>query len=131
MSETPAARTPLLSDEETMHAAKWVAAHARKLNKRQQALKWKDLEGILRGYGCIVEEREGNSVVIRRGSLRAFAGRRNSGDEIDATGVAHIRKQLELDEPHGIDSASFYYNATTVPQFINSYRQLLKRLASY
>lgn len=122
---------PLLSDEETIHAAQWIATHARKLNKRQNALKWKDLEGILRGYDCTFDAREGNSVAIRRGNLTAHTGRRNSGDEIDATGVAHIRKQLQLDEQHGVDSSSFYYNGTTVPQFINSYRQLLKRLAAY
>src|SRR5207248_2352303 len=57
------------SDEETVHAAQWVANHARKLTKGQRALKWKDLEGILRGYDCTFEQRDGVSMAIKRGNL--------------------------------------------------------------
>jgi death-on-curing family protein len=120
-----------LSDEETIHAAQWIVNHSRKLNKSQRHLKWKDLVSILRGHGCTFEDREGNTVVIRRGILTVHAGRRNTGDEIDADGIARIRKRLELDEGHGIDSACFYYNAAKVPDFINKYRQLLRQLASF
>jgi death-on-curing family protein len=121
----------LESDLETIHAAEWIAEHARKLNKVQRALKWRELEPILRGFDCAIELRTGNSVVIRRGNLTAFSGRRNIGEEIDLEGVSHIRKALHLDEEHGIDSSCFYYNAAVVPAFINKYRQLLRRLASY
>ncbi|HXK34538.1 MAG TPA: hypothetical protein VNM91_11055, partial [Dehalococcoidia bacterium] len=119
------------SDRETVHAAEWIAEHTRKLNKEQRALKWNALEQILRGYGCTFEQRKGNSLVIRRGNLVSFTGRRNSGDEMDAAGVARIRADLELDEAHGVDSTCFYYNASVVPAFINKYRQLLRRLAAY
>jgi len=127
----PSVPKPLSSDMETVHAADWIAIHARKLNKMQRTLKWRELEGILRGYDCTFEERAGTKVAVKRGSLTAVVGRRNSGDEIDPEGVAYIRKTLYLDEANGVDSSSFYYQATAVPAFINKYRQLLRRLASY
>lgn len=119
------------SDSETLMAAEWVSRHARKLNKSQRTLKWKELEGLLRGFGCTIEKREGNSIVIRRDNLTVHSGRRNLGDECESGEVARIRKALELDETHGVDSSTFYYNASAVPTFINKYRQLLRKLAPY
>lgn len=121
----------LSSDDETTNAAKWILIHSRKLNKSQRALSWRDLQSILRRYDCSFENREGNSIAIRRGALIVHAGARNDGDEVDSEGIAHIRRNLHLDEIHGIDSASFYYNAASVPTFINRYRTLLRKLAAY
>ncbi len=130
-SSAASPRDPSSSDQETIHAARWVCGHVRKLNKAQKTMKWKDLEGILRGYGCEFDVRDGVRVVITRGSLTVYSGRANKGEELAAGEVTRIRKILELDEAHGVDSSSFYYNGTIVPEFINKYRKLLERLASY
>jgi death-on-curing family protein len=119
------------ADDETFEASKWIASHVRKLNKEHRILKWKDFEAILRGYGCTFEHRTGNRIAITRGSLRAFSGARNDGDEMTPDRIMYVRRRLELDEEHGIDSDSFYYNGSVVPDFINRYRQLLRRLARY
>lgn len=121
----------MLSDEETVIAAKWVKDHVRKVSKAQTRLKWHTFEKILRRYGCVIEVKRGNKIMITRGDLVAHVGRRNIGADVEVETIAHVRKALELDEEHGIDSESFYYNADVVPEFINKYRQVLKRLAPY
>jgi death-on-curing family protein len=117
------------SDRETLQAAEWIKRHSRKLNKSQTTLKWLPLKGILRHYGCTFEQRSGNRIVIRRGKLMVHTGSRNDGHEMAAETIADVRKALELDEAHGIDSTSFYFKGDPVPEFIHRYRKLLSRLA--
>lgn len=120
---------PLIADQETIKAAEWILRYSRKLDKSQRTMKWRDLQGILREYGCTFEHRTGNALAIRRGSLICHTGARNDGAEMDQKSVAYIRKCLELDETHGIDSLTFFRKEGAVPEFINTYRQLLRRLA--
>lgn len=120
-----------ISDRETVSAARWVSLHSRKTSNSERMLKWRQLETILGRYDCVVENREGNSLAIKRGRLISHAGRRNDGDELDRFFIAKIRKELELDDEHGVDSQVFYYDDDVIPNFINKYRKILTKLAAY
>ena len=123
--------TSTLSDSEALEASRWIQKNSRKLNKQEKCMPWRKLEPILLFYDCTVEQRHGNKLKIRRGSLTSISGARNSGAEIDQKDIARIRSDLELDEEHGIDSEIFYTRGGKIPEFINKYRQLLTKLARF
>jgi len=121
----------VVSDNETISAARWIVNKSRKLSKVERRMSWRDLRSLLSEYVCTFENREGNKVTIHRGALIAHVGRRNDGDEIDKGTIAYVREALELNEEHGIDSEIFYYRASVIHEFINRYRKILTRLAAY
>lgn len=62
--------------------------------------------------------------------LSSRAPYRDEGRDVSKHAVAKIRKELQLDEFHGIDSAAFYDNAPAAAgEFIIKYRKTLHRLA--
>ena len=118
-------------DREMGKLAGWIKSNSRKIAKGTKNLKWKDLRAILRDYGCTVERRPGNKIVIRRGSRQANVGARNDGAEIDRASIQKIRKDLDLLEEHGVDEEVFFYGAPRIDEFINKYRKTLDDLAAY
>lgn len=139
------AEGPHRADIETLEAARWIHRNSRQIDHSERPLKWIRLKRLLRGYGCQFETpRTGNRIniersvqkksllglVTRRQPLRVqvfFAG---DGTEADPTTVAAIRRALELDEAHGIDSKIFYDDdADAVDDFIQLYRKTLQRLS--
>lgn len=116
-------------DEETQETARWINKFSRKLRAGEKRLRYRDLLIILRSYGCAWEILSGNKLNIERDGMRTQVGYRNEGQEVDQKTLGRIRRQLELDEEHGIDSEVFYYSGDQIPSFINKYRQTLKRLA--
>jgi len=119
------------ADDETNYAAQWLSANSRAVTSDQRRMRWCALRTILAEHGCSFEQREGNSIAIRRGQRVTVAGARNDGDEIDKPGVLRIRRELGLTDKEGIDSAVFYGTSGEIPAFIQKYRKTLDRLAAY
>ena len=119
-----------MTDEETIHAARWILKHGRQINRSQRRTRYEELLAILKQYGCDHEVRTGNRLVIRRGDMQVHVGGyRNLGTTPDVNTIAHIRKSLKLDEQHGIDSELFFAGSGRIEGFIQKYRKTLDRLA--
>lgn len=106
-------------------------------DRRDKNLKWRDLRPLLENFGCEVGDIESNQAKIRRTSpdgrpLQVVTGARNQGDEIGSTDVKRIRKELELTDQYGIDSAIFYNEGRPhpdLPELIERYSGVLAKLA--
>ena len=136
-----------LADREVLEVAKWLRARVRRIEKGDRLIKWRHLRRLLVNRGCVCDEvtGSGNRIEISREIIRAkhgFLGRDkrhvlrstlanvSDGREIDKGALKRIRRELEVDEEHGIDAAAFYDDAPTSPsEFIKSYQQTLRRLA--
>jgi len=140
-------------DAEVVVIAEWIRRHTRSITKEERPLKWLKLKKLLVEYGCSFEQPSGvgnrlnisrpgdprprgkldKSRVFRITSQKsprllktqvAFAG---DTTEADKTTVHRIRKDLELDLDHGVDSAAFYHG-NEIDSFIAEYRSILQRL---
>ena len=135
-----------LPDREVLAVAEWLACDARPVVKGDRPVAWRRLRRLLVRYGCEFENpTAGNRINIARKVHRpggllfrsarthvlhtqtAYAG---EGTEAARNTVNKIRRALELDEEHGVDSASFYENqAASESEFIHQYKRTLRRLA--
>ena len=138
-----------LADREVMEVARWLERNIRELQKGERPVEWRKLKKLLGRYGCSFEfPTQGNRINITRSlsqkdrRFRFWRHSRNErvlssqvryaseGSEAARNTVHKIRKDLELDEEHGIDSGSFYFNLdVSQSEFIHRYRKTLIRLA--
>lgn len=142
---TSGARTEL-PDREVLAVARWLHSRSRWVEKGDRPLPWRRLRQTLAEYGCTLEFPGGvgnrmNIARVVQKPRRIFGGTRqrilstqtyygDEGSEIDKSAINKIRHDLELDDLHGIDSATFYDHAPASPsEFIVKYRKTLKRLA--
>jgi death-on-curing family protein len=139
-------RLPELADREVLELAKWICRNSRLIERRDRPLPWRRLKQILSTYGCAFSSGGvGNRLNIertvdrgrrflgllpRRERLKIQVFYAGEGREAQRNTVAQIRRELELDEEHGVDSKTFYDGAATSPsEFIVEYRKTLLRLA--
>lgn len=139
----PASQTHL-ADRETLALAKWIRDNSRLLEKGDRPVPFRRLSRILLRHGCEIDPPHSSKISISRlvqrksGVLRrertevlrtrTFYG--DEGREVKKPVISKIRRELELDDLHGIDSASFYDDAPAAAgEFIINYRKTLQRLA--
>jgi death-on-curing family protein len=138
------AKDSSLSDRETLGIAEWIARNSRWIEKGERPIPWRRLRRILAFFDCILEfpGSIGNRINITR-TITEESGRkkkqrsvqiqvhyRDEGSEVEFDELKHIRRQLELDEEHNVDSACFYGQAPMESEdFIGLYRKILRKLA--
>lgn len=130
------------SDREVLEIARWIRCGSRSVDRSNRPMKWVRLQKVLRSHGCEFDYATvGNRINIRRvvKRRRGFLGRerlvelrcqaKRSGDGADADRdtVSYIRRSLELDEDHGVDTERFLAG-TAEDEFILQYRRTLRRL---
>ncbi len=133
-----------LADREALWIADWIEGNSRSVEKGEWPLQWRKLKHVLAESGCSwIPASVGNRLnITRRVEGRTRLGFRtqrelstqvkylDDGREAPRHVLHKIRRDLELDEEHGIDSASFYGTAPkSVDDFIIHYRKTLRRLA--
>lgn len=137
------------SDREVLAIAEWICEHSRRSEAGERPLKWVRLNRILASYGCWADRSGsvGNRVNIYRevsSPRRGLFGKRaektralhtqvacgDDGSEMGRSTISKIRRDLQLDDEHGIDSRTFYESAAAPAlDFIVIYRKTLSRLA--
>ena len=137
-------RLDRLNDREVHEMALWIRSNSRKVEKGERPIPWLRLRRILNRYDCefSTETGKGNRLIIQRRVENTGRMRRRrrtllesrptwSGDgSTVGRGTLHqIRKELELDEEHGVDSKVFYEAEAEPDDFIQVYRTVLRRLA--
>ena len=132
-----------LPDREVLHIAEWIQHNSRRIELGDRVIPFRRLHALLTTLGCTCDNPKRSYIPINRTVRRkrrfrmdhtevlsSRAPYRDEGRDVDKVVVARIRKELELDEIHGIDSAAFYDNAPAVAgDFIVKYRKTLHRLA--
>jgi death-on-curing family protein len=131
-----------LADRETLYLAEWIRAHARSIERGDRPVQWRRLRQILTGFGCELTLVPGGKVNItrvieeprrlrtRRQTIATQVKYTDEGREAQLHTLKKIRRDLWLDEEHGVDSQSFYQMSGLMPSaFIVKYRRTLKRLA--
>ncbi|MEV0882138.1 type II toxin-antitoxin system death-on-curing family toxin [Micromonospora echinofusca] len=132
-----------LSDREVLAIAQWICQCSRYVDRAERPIKWIKLRQILTQYGCeLSAPRPGNRIDVYRSitekgwlsipvkrRLRVQVAYGGDGREADRDTVKHIRRELRLNEEHGIDSTAFYGGEPAASDFIAKYRKTLKRLA--
>jgi death-on-curing family protein len=136
------------SDLEVQAMSRWLSQNVRVIERGERPLPFHELRRILEQYGCVLEYgSSGSKIDIRRVTISErdgfFRGKREErielhtniwyggeGREVDKNTLNKVRKDLHLDEEHGIDTPAFYYNGPIEPdQFIVRHSRILRRLA--
>lgn len=140
----PSRSVDMLPDREVQEIAQWIRTNSRVIESGERPIPFQRMERILSRYGCTVDVKKGSNAEITRTveASKSLFSRRNSrtlftkiayagaGREVAKETIAKVRRDLELDDQHGYDSASFYDNAPECADgFIAKYRKILGRLA--
>jgi death-on-curing family protein len=133
---------PQLADREVMWIAEWIYDNSRGVEKGERPIQWRKLKQVLASFGCRCEVSVGSKMNIFRQvpgkrvlglrtvrPLRTQVKYADDGRDAMKHTIHQIRKDLELDDEHGVDSANFYGDAPALDDFIVKYRGTLKRLA--
>lgn len=135
-----------LSDREALYIADWLRCHVRRVEHGDRAIQWRRLKQILVGHGCelakpvgvgnrlnisrTVIERRRLGLGLKKRSLTSQVKHADDGRQATVDTVKKLRRDLWLDEEHGVDSQAFYNKSGVLPSmFISRYRKTLKRLA--
>ena len=134
-----------LPNREVLAAAQWIRAHSRAVERGERPIPWLRLKRILRSYGCeFSTPGRGNRLNITR-TVDAQKRRRrqqqrtlhiqvqyaSDGQEVARNTISDIRRELELDEEHQVDSAAFYEAKALPGDFVKTYAKTLKSLGRF
>jgi death-on-curing protein len=118
------------ADTEIHALGEWIHAHTRQIWLGDTAMEFKDLRVTLEALGCVFDKPIKNFIKIRnKGFGNVKTGYPRENFDIAVNEIKRIRRLLRLDESHGVDSAGFYALEGKVDDFVNKYRNLMKRLA--
>lgn len=128
------------SDIETYIIYKWICSKSKHLIKGERTITFKRLYQILNRFNCDFTENKVERIIIKKSR---FFGERKTilktsipvvqpGHDVDIVLLKKIRKDLELDCEHNIDTDTFYYDAEYYAcEFIEKYKNLLRRLSKF
>lgn len=116
-------------DAEVEAVSEWIRNHTRNRILGDSSIAFCDLRKILEDLGCTFDKHDKNFIKIKNGTHMVKTGYPRANFEVQVGELKRIRKGLHLDEIHGVDSAGFYNFEDKVEGFVNTYRNLMKRLA--
>jgi death-on-curing family protein len=133
-----------LWEHEVLAITNWILRNtSTKAEPRVRPLTWRSLRQKFEELGCeITDNGKGEYVIQRslqnqgffsRNTLRKYKLKAASdGTEIDKGVIQTIRKNLELDDEHGVTNSRFYSKSPELPsEFIQRYSKLIKRLSKF
>jgi death-on-curing protein len=136
------------SDVELQLMAQWLLQHSRAIEAGERVITFAELRRRLATFDCsvhITSNRGGRAIVERQvavtqrsllGSRRKVETRRvnlpygGEGRQVARNRIKELRRELQLSDEFGIDSAAFYgLDKRPIDAFIAEYRKTLRRLA--
>jgi prophage maintenance system killer protein len=138
-----ASRPQNLADREVLAITDWFYDHCRPIEKGNHPISFRKLRQILVAYRCELENTTGSRMNISLTTENTRLFRKpltlhtqilfsGEGREVGKNAVQKIRKDLQLDNAHGVDSYAFYdKDPLMATDFIVRYRKTLDRLAKY
>ena len=120
-------------DDEVAHIATWLDARTREAKPGQRRMRFREFRKILEDQGCVFGTPKDNKIRIRRdtpdGACSVSAGYPNEHHDVPLNEMRRIRRALKLDLAHGFDAGALFDFEASVDGFVNTYRQLMSRLA--
>ncbi|MFC1652504.1 type II toxin-antitoxin system death-on-curing family toxin [Planctomycetota bacterium] len=135
-----------LGDREVLGAAQWLCEHCQSIEKGDHPISHRKLRRILTEYNCTISNPFLSRIEIVRETIepgRFWRKKRitklnsqitydENDHEISENDIERIRKDLHLDDIHGIDNHAFYNKGSVqATDFITHYRKALRRIAKY
>lgn len=136
-----------LPDREVLAVADWLCKWCRPVEKGERTIPFRKLRNILISYNCKFDSPVGSKVKITRAikeqrkswlirsrerELHTQVHYSDEGREVPITSIQKIRRDLHLNERHGVDSRAFYNKEPMkATDFITRYRKTLSRLAKF
>ncbi|MHC4719873.1 MAG: type II toxin-antitoxin system death-on-curing family toxin [Planctomycetota bacterium] len=136
-----------LADREVLAVADWLCESCRPIEKGERPIPFRKLRNILTSYNCKLDSPAGGKVKItqvikeqhkfwlRRSRVRELHTQvhySGEGEDVPITSIQKIRKDLHLNDRHGVDSRAFYDKEPMMAtDFIARYRKTLTRLAKF
>lgn len=117
------------SDKEVWAIARWIHSHIYRKMAASRIMKFHQLRRILQDYGCRFQTVNKGFINVYRDNHQTQIWYGGEGREVDLNIIQRIRRDLELDEAHGYDTAFFYNAEERLPAFILKYRITLSMLA--
>lgn len=118
------------SDEEVRWLAAWIKRRSRPVVRGERPLPFRTFRKILSRFGFEFGSPDKGFIDLRRGETRYRVVYHGEGHELTQGALAHVRRDLELDESHGYDGRVFYNGAGQTGAFIVKYRRVLRDLAN-
>ena len=118
-----------VSDKEVWAIAKWIHSRIYRKMAASRIMKFHQFRRILQDYGCSFQTVNKGFINIYREERQTQIWYGGEGREVDLNIIQRIRKELELDEAHGYDTAFFYNAEERLPAFVIKYRKTLSMLA--
>lgn len=117
------------ADSEVAAISQWISDRGRVITLGERPVRFSHLRKSLQSLGCELDTPKKNYIKIRRGSLSVKVGYPNEHFNVGIQDIKRIRNALELDVNHGVDGAAFYGLENVIDNFVNQYRNVLRRLA--
>jgi death-on-curing family protein len=131
------------ADVEVREIAKWLGKQARKIQRGEQSVTYRQLKQLLAGHGYYLRGMKSNSIgIYRKVTVRTpLLKKRDAwkhigkmswpgeGRVVPIRELKTVRRICKLDEPNGCDTEAFYSDADKIEPFINEYRSVLVRLS--
>jgi death-on-curing family protein len=93
-------------------------------------IKFRELEKILKEYGCSLQNPSGNFINVYKGDSRvAQVGYPGAHSEVTRNAMSTIRKACGLTPENGVDAQVFFKGADPLSKLIGEYEAPLRRLA--
>lgn len=135
-----ASRSRRSSDDEVRAIADWLSSRARKIQRGERTITFKQLLNIVSRYDHVKVEDKGFAVHFYLRQKSRISGRpvwkrkyvlSNPGNhrDVHVQKIKEIRAALKLTENDGLDSADFYDGKSSIDDFIVQHRNVLRRLA--
>jgi death-on-curing protein len=132
------------ADREVSAIAEWIYSRCRSIEKGDFVIPFRRLRRILSRLECGIEIVSGSCANISRTrtitsgifnrertyTLVTQISYNSEGAEVAKNTIAKVRKELQLDDDHNIDSKTFYgTQPLPTSEFIETYRKTLRRLS--
>jgi death-on-curing protein len=133
------------ADSEVAEIASWLGRHARKIERGNRHVTYRQLRQILTRFEFFLEHPKGNSigvyreVSVKRGLLKTKSviekkrigaiGYPGEKKVVPMKVLKQVRRMCELDDANGCDTAAFYEGADIADAFIVQYQSILAKLA--
>jgi prophage maintenance system killer protein len=122
------------ADSEVKGIAAFLATHTRQKVKGDHNFKFPEFRKMLEEQGCVFDKPKNNFIKVIRitpiGRKSTRMGYPKRDFNVGVSDVKRVRRNLELDDEHGVDSGAFYDDLDAiVDNFVNTHRRALDLLA--
>jgi hypothetical protein len=132
-------------DPEVKYIAWWLRRNTRQIDRKEYVITMRDLRRILNRFGfqlitpkgnmidiCKVEQRRkflGFGAIEEKRTRVTRTGYYSENGQVAVVDIRKLRRELNLDTEHGVDSQAFYWGTDDMTSLLAEYQDNIRRLA--